>query len=160
MSKAKAIFTLDCADLTVQCKTDDKMRDICQKFSTKINKDINYFLFLYGGNLVNFELSFNSQASQIDRNKKEMKILVYNNEDEIFICPKCGEKIKLNKEKIDELILSNKEIIETINGIKLQIENLIKIYQNNSMNIQLKNINKMLNMINEDINKNSNKIKK
>ena len=27
------------------------------------------------------------------------------------------------------------------------------------MNIQLKNINKMLNMINEDINKNNNKIK-
>ena len=159
MSKAKAIFTLDCVDLTVLCKTDDKMRDICQKFSTKINKDMNYFLFLYGGNLVNFELSFNSQASKIDRNKKEMKILVYNNEYEFFICPKCGEKIKLNKEKIGELILSNKEIIETINGIKLQIENLIKIYQNNSMNIQLKNINKMLNMINEDINKNNNKIK-
>ena len=97
MSKAKAIFTLDGDKLAIQCKTNDKMRDICQNFSTKINKDMNSLLFLYGGNLVNFELSFNSQASKIDRDKQEMKILVYNNEDEIFICPKCGEKIKLNK---------------------------------------------------------------
>ena len=68
-------------------------------------------------------------------------------------------RIKLNKEKIDELISSNNEIEDTINGIKLQIENIIKIYPNNSMNIQLKNINKMLSMVNEDINKNNNKIK-
>ena len=159
MSKAKAIFTLDGDKLAIQCKTNDKMRDICQNFSTKINKDMNSLLFLYGGNLVNFELSFNSQASKIDRDKQEMKILVYNNEQENFICPKCGEKIKLNKEKIDELISSNNEIEETINGIKLRIENIIKIYPNNSMNIQLKNINKMLSMVNEDINKNNNKIK-
>ena len=159
MSKAKAIFTLGGDKLVIQCKTNDKMRNICQNFSTKIIKDMNSFMFLYGGNLVNFELSFNSQASKIDRDKQEMKILVYNNEEEIFICPKCGEKIKLNKEKIDELISSNNEIEDTINGIKLQIENIIKIYPNNSMNIQLKNINKMLNMINEDINKNNNKIK-
>ena len=100
MSKAKAIFTFDGAKLTIQCKTNDKMRDICQNFSTKVNKDMNSLLFLYGENLVNLELSFNSQASNIDRNIKEMKILVYNNEDKIFICPKCGEKLKLNKEKI------------------------------------------------------------
>ena len=91
MSKAKAIFTFDGSNLTIQCTTNDKMRDICQKFSTKINKDMNSFMFLYGGNLVNFELSFNSQVSKIDRDKQEMKILVYNNEQENFICPKCGE---------------------------------------------------------------------
>ena len=119
MSKAKAIFTFDGSNLTIQCTTNDKMRVICQKFSTKINKDMNSFIFLYGGNLVNLELSFNSQASKMDRINKEMKILVYNNEDEIFICPKCGEKIKLNKEKIDELMSTNNDIEDTINGIKL-----------------------------------------
>ena len=97
MSKAKTIFIFNGANLTIQCTTNDKMRDICQNFSTKINKDMNSFVFLYGGNLVNLELSFNSQASKIDRENKEMKILVYNNEDEIFICPKCGEIIKLNR---------------------------------------------------------------
>ena len=144
MSKAKTIFIFNGANLTIQCTTNDKMRDICQNFSTKINKDLNSFIFLYGGNLVNLELSFNSQERKIDRENKEMRILVYNNEDEIFICPKCGEKIKLNKEKIDELISSNNEIEDTINGIKLQIENIIKIYPNNSMNIQLKKLIKCL----------------
>ena len=96
MSKAKTIFIFNGANLTIQCTTNDKMRDICQNFSTKINKVMNSFIFLYGGNLVNLELSFNSQERKIDRENKEMRILVYNNEDEIFICPKCGEIIKLN----------------------------------------------------------------
>jgi hypothetical protein len=97
MSKAKTIFIFNGANLTIQCTTNDKMRDICQNFSTKINKVMNSFIFLYGGNLVNLELSFNSQERKIDRENKEMRILVYNNEDEIFICPKCGEIIKLNR---------------------------------------------------------------
>ena len=97
MSKAKTIFIFNGANLTIQCTTNDKMRDICQNFSTKINKVMNSFIFLYGGNLVNLELSFNSQERKIDRENKEMRILVYNNGDEIFICPKCGEIIKLNR---------------------------------------------------------------
>ena len=97
MSKAKTIFIFNGANITIQCTTNDKMRDICQNFSTKINKVMNSFIFLYGGNLVNLELSFNSQERKIDRENKEMRILVYNNEDEIFICPKCGEIIKLNR---------------------------------------------------------------
>ena len=53
------------------------MRDICQKYSTKIDKNINSLLFLYGGNRVNFELSFEELANSLDRNNHEMKISVY-----------------------------------------------------------------------------------
>ena len=129
MSKAKAIFTFDDADLIIQCKTDDKMRDICQNFSTKSNKDMNSFSFLYEGNPVNFELSFNSQANKIDRDKREMKILVYNNGDEIFIINNNnindnnknigvtkGEKNnKLNEKENNEKISNNSNIIEERN---------------------------------------------
>ena len=45
-----------------------------------------------------------------------MKILVDIIENNTFICPKCGEIVKLNAESIEELILSNNNIKETING--------------------------------------------
>ena len=87
-----------------------------------------------------------------------MRILVYKNENGPLICPKCGEKIKLNSEKIDEIITSNKSIQDVINGIKYNIENTIKISTINAINIQLKNINLLLNTINEDIKKNIQKL--
>ena len=72
-----------------------------------------------------------------------------------------GHKIKLQHiEKFDELILANDEIKDSINGIKFQIDNIIKISSTDySIKNQLKNINRMLNMINDDIKKNNQKIK-
>ena len=40
---------------------------------------------------------------------------------------------------------------DTINGIKLSIDNIIKISKDNLVNIQLKNVNIVLNTLNEDI---------
>ena len=54
MSEAKVIFTFDCVNLKILCSNNDKMREICQKFATKVNKDINSLIFLYEGNKVNF----------------------------------------------------------------------------------------------------------
>ena len=70
------------------------------------------------------------------------------------------QKIKFQySEKFNELILSNDEIKDSINGIKSQIDNIIITSQNNSIKNQLKNINRMLNMIIEDIKKINEKIK-
>ena len=154
MSEANVVFALDEDNLTIQCSTEDKMKDICQKYSTKINKNINTLLFLYGENRVNFELSFEELANSIDRNNHEMKISVYE-----FNCSKYSNKININNEKLNEIILSNDGIKDTINSIKLQIDNIINISSTNSWNIQLKNINKMLNLIIEEINKNNERIK-
>ena len=81
------------------------MKDICQRYSNKINININSLIFLYGGNQLNFNLNFNEQANIIDKEKNEMKVLVYKNENNEYICPKCGEKIKLNIKEIDDIIL-------------------------------------------------------
>ena len=159
MSKAIVIFTLEGNDLPIQCTTNDKIIDICQRYSTKIETNLNYLLFLYGGNQLNFELRFNEQANSIDKINNEMNVLVYKTINDSFLCPKCGEKIKYNREKIDELILSNNNIIDNINGTKLIIENMIKNSTINSMNIQLKNINIILNTINDDIKKNNENLK-
>ena len=159
MLEAKVIFTLDGTNCTIQCTQEDKIKDICNKYATKINDNINILLFLYGGNQMNMELKFKEQANSIDRNNKEMRVLVYKNGTEDFVCPKCGEKIKFNMDKINEIILNNNKIKESINGIKFNIENLINISTNNIVSMQLKNINVIINAINEDINKNNNKLK-
>ena len=82
MSEAKVIFSLDGDDLTIECSTDDKMRDICQKFASKIDKNIDSLIFLYGGVQVNFGLSFKEQANSLDNN--QMKVLVHKNKDEEY----------------------------------------------------------------------------
>ena len=159
-AKANAIFTLDGIDLTIQCPPEDKMRDICLKYVAKIGANLNSLWFLYGGNQLNFNLRFKEQASLIDKENNKMRVLVYTNEEDGFICPKSGEKIKLNTEKIDNIISSNNNIKDNIIGIKAQIENIINSKNSslNLINIQLKNINILLNTINEDIKKNNEKL--
>ena len=149
MLEAKVIFTLDGDNIIIQCSKEDKMKDICQKYTNKIQKNINSLIFLYGGAQLNFNLSFKEQVKGKERN--EMKVLVYKKENDDFICPHCNKKIKI--EKIDDIILSNNNIKDTINGIKFQIDNIIKLSSNNNISIQLKNINVLLNTLNEDINK-------
>ena len=151
MSEANTIFNYEGREVSIQCSKNEKMKDICQRYSNKINININSLIFLYGGNQLNFNLNFNEQV--IDKEKNEMKVFVYKNENNEYICPKCGEKIKLNTEKIDDIILSINNIKDTINGTKSLIENIIRISSNNSMNNQLKSVNLVLNTLNEDIKK-------
>ena len=160
MSQAKVIFTFDCQNITIQCSQEDKMSDICKKIASKLEYNMNSLLFLYNGNHINFCLKFKEQINTIDKNYNEMKILVYKNENNEYICPKCGEKIRIKSEIIDDLISSNNNIKDTVIGIKAQLENIVNA-KNNSINLinnQLKNINIILNTLYEDINKNIQKL--
>ena len=152
MSEANVIFTLDGVDMTIQCLASDKMKDICQRFASKAERNINSLVFLYGGSFINLDLNltFESQANSEDRIKKEMKVLVYKSDNDGFKCPNCGHKIELN---IEEIISSYKNIKDTIDGIKLTLENIIKNSLINNINNQLKSINYSLNAVNEDIKK-------
>ena len=76
MSEESVIFTLDGVNLTIHCTKEEKMKDICKRYSTKINKNMNSLIFLYEGNEVNFDLNFREQANFTDRNNHQMKILV------------------------------------------------------------------------------------
>ena len=79
MSEVKVIFILDGDELTIQCSSDDKMRDICQKFASKVHKNIDSLLFLYGDNQVNFDFSFTDQANSSDRANNNIKIISESN---------------------------------------------------------------------------------
>ncbi len=158
MSEANVIFTLEGSDLTIQCSKTDKMKDICQRYAIKAEKNINTLIFLYGGNQLNPELTFEAQATSIDKERKIMQVLVYKNEANGFACPKCGEKIQFNTEKIDDIISSINNIKDTIDGAKLIIENIIKISSINLVNVQLKSVSAILITINEDIKKSVEKL--
>ena len=60
---ALVIFTYEGLPLKVQCLKEDKMKDICNKYISKINININSLYFLYGGNQINLELTFKEQAN-------------------------------------------------------------------------------------------------
>ena len=126
MEEAKVTFIFSGISTLIQCYNGNTMKEICQKYAAKVNKNMYTLSFLYGGSKINFQLTFKEQATPPDRSNNEMKILVYEMEIDDIICPKCGEVIKLNKEKIDDILLSINEIKNNINGINLQIENIIK----------------------------------
>ena len=122
MSNASVIFSFEGENILIQCSKEDKMKDICQKYSNKIKKNINTLVFLYGGNQLNFNLKLKDVIT--DKEINEIKVLVYSNESDEFICPKCGEKIKFNTEKINDIKSFINNINDSIKGAKI----ILKIY--------------------------------
>ena len=91
----------------IQCQKDDKMKDIYKKFATKTGTDLNSLYFIYGGDTnLNEELTVNQIASEEDKGRNTMTILVNQSEVEDsdnsivkskeIICPKCGENTIIN----------------------------------------------------------------
>ena len=133
-ANANIIFIFDGSIIQIQCNINDKMFNICERYSNKIGQDINSLQFLYGEKQINMDSKLDDYQDIIDN---RTNILVYKKEP--FICPKYEEKNQLN-----EIILSNKEIMESINEIKLQMNN----------------INMKLNIINQNIKNNEQRINK
>jgi len=75
MIGANVIFTLDRVPISIQCNENDVMKDICQKYANKIQRNINTLIFLYGGNELNYNLKFKDVITI--KESKEMKILVH-----------------------------------------------------------------------------------
>ena len=162
---SKVIFSFNGIQTIIQCLKEDKMKDICQKFTSKIDIDINSIFFLYGGNKLNLELTFQQHANSFDKNNNQMNILVYKyDNNDVLICPKCGEKLKFDKKIIDNIIISNNELNDILIGIKGQIENIIndinKQKEINYIKSQLKNINRIINNGIDEIKKSNEEINK
>ena len=89
------------------------MKSICEKFGFKINANINSLLFLYSGRNLNLELTFQEHATSINKERNQMNILVYDQQDSNELkCPKCGEILKSDKiENIKKLILEQNNML-------------------------------------------------
>ena len=111
---SKINFSFNGLITKIQCSSNQKMKDICSKFSSENGININNLIFLYNGNQVKYELTFIEHLNALDKDKNEMNILVYEkintkiNENDNFIkskeiiCPKCFEncRIQFNDFKI------------------------------------------------------------
>ena len=138
----------------IQCKLNDKIKEICQSYLNKINEDKNNIYFSYYGNAennFNQELTFQEMMNEEDKIRNKMNILVFKNEIEQeekdiikskdIICPTCGESIKIeiinykiklyeckNGHIIDNILLNEFEKTQYINNKEIKC----KICNNNN----------------------------
>ena len=137
---AEVVFNYKTIDINIQCQLDDKMEVIIDRFLINAlkNKDNNNFYYLYNGSNINNELTFNEQANELDKSRRQMNIIVYENIDPIneiisiisdnIICPDCKESIFIdfnnfkinlfgckNKHKIYNILLDKYEETQKIN---------------------------------------------
>ena len=139
---AKVIFSFNGIQTIIQCLKEDKMKNICNKYVSKINININSLIFIYGGNKINYEISFQEQANSIDKERNEINILVYKEENENEIkCSKCGEIIKIDK--FENIIQLNNNQNDMLNELKSLIET---INDSNEIN-KIKNKIKLINLV-------------
>ena len=107
------IFTYQGIQLKILCLIEEKMKDIFKKYSIKINKNLNSLLFIYDGIKVeNFESTFIELAKKLDKERKEMSILVENIDEEKELkwlkCPECG-KMLIDLDIFENMIENQKE---------------------------------------------------
>ena len=114
MEQANIIFNLDGVDIQISCSKEDKIRDICQKFASKIGKNLARFQFLYNGNILNLELSFKNQANRLDNSRNIMKVLVYPIEGSVIYFNNNNQNNDINNNNFQ-----NKNVIRGILDIKL-----------------------------------------
>ena len=104
---AEVEFIFNGVKTTIQCKPDDKMRLICQKFKDKAKIGQNNIFYSYDGKVgLNEELTFEQTLNAEDKKRNKMSVLVFESEFEVkekdiiksknIICPECKENIKMD----------------------------------------------------------------
>ena len=100
---SEIIFTFKGDKTIIQCTNEEKMKDIFEKYATKINIDIKSVFFLYNGDYIKEELTFKDLTNNEEGKALKINILVFekyaieSNENEgiirpkDIICPKCND---------------------------------------------------------------------
>ena len=98
----KVDFSYNDHNYFVQCNYKDKMEEIINKFLEKSQKEKKNIFFLYNGQIINQELTFDQCANRLDKSRNYMNILViesqlsnidsnYLKKVNYIICPECFE---------------------------------------------------------------------
>ena len=133
---SRVIFIFNTVQNIIQCQNEDLMLNICKRFSSEINIELNKLHFLYNGGKIDYLLTFNEHANDNDKKDGIMNVLVYQDEDnnnkniiisKDIICPKCREicllKIKNYKisfynckknDKLNNILLDEYEYMQKI----------------------------------------------
>ena len=119
MTEVEVEFMYDGTVIVIQCGDSSLMKDVCQLFAKKADIDIKSVFFIYGGNQLDQEKSFITQANSSDKERKRMTIIVTpslpEEEDtskikaKQVICPTCGEnaRITINNFKVNLFACKN-----------------------------------------------------
>ena len=98
--------------LIIQGEGKETMKELINKFLSKIDESKDKLVFLYGGKKIEENLTFAQQANDFDKSLNKMNIIVldYKETEKIIIqkkskniiCPECNQniRIKINKQKI------------------------------------------------------------
>ena len=103
----KAEFSYNSNITIILCSENDTMEEICKKFTSKVNIDINNLIFLYSGNQINFGQQIYQIMNKYDKERKIISVLVdqinkkkNNNDNQNLVksplpkCPECSENVK------------------------------------------------------------------
>ena len=149
----EAEFVFEGQSINIQCNENQKMADICNKLCIKIKVELKKLIFLYAGNLLNLEKTFNEITKE-----KKINVLVYRQENKEYL----NDKAQIDNKILDDIISFNNNTKYSLTGIIGQIENVIdainKKKEINFINSQLKNANIVVKNINDDIIKMNNKL--
>ena len=144
---ANVIYTYKGRKITIQSNFEEKLKEINKTFLSKLNLKDNDIFFIYNGSKINDEFTLEQQASNMDKNTKEINILVYDIEDDRrnniiiiesiikskqIICPECSENILMkihdykinlydckNDHKQNDILISNFDNTQTIDLSKI-----------------------------------------
>jgi hypothetical protein len=83
---AKAIFSFNGQETIIPCVKEDKMKNICNKFASTIEANINSLLFINNGTEINLELTFEEIANSVNKNMNIMNILVFKQDENRVKC--------------------------------------------------------------------------
>ncbi len=67
MEDIKVNFILDDTNVEIKCSKENTMKDICQKFASQLNININSYLFLNQGKQINFNLCVKNYTDLINK---------------------------------------------------------------------------------------------
>ena len=78
---AEIEFNYEGSKINIQCNPEEKIEEIINKFIAKIGKNKSELYFLYGGGILNENLTFNTHINEEDKIRNKMSIIVNNNLD-------------------------------------------------------------------------------
>ena len=142
----------------IQCNNDDKMKDIISKFFNKLGNNKRNIFFLYNGQIINEELTFDKCANSLDRSRNCINVVVLEGQkrddesktvikSDYIICPICNENAYLSIKDFKINIYGCKSGHKTEN---LQINELQKTQYIDQSKIKCDMCNSLISEINEN----------
>ena len=133
--------------IIIQCNPEEKMEEVVKRLIINLGKKKEKFYFLYNGEIINENLTFNEIANENDKKRNKIYIVVNKIMDyidkqeklmkksEYIICPKCKENSRIffdnykfgfydckNNHKINNILINDFESTQNINKAKIKCE--------------------------------------